>query len=354
MNTLSNLSLIITDDCNFSCVYCPQKKENNYMKKSTVEKTVDFFYPYFEDKCHITFFGGEPLLAFDLITYTVKLIKSKNSDGSKKIEFSLTTNGSLLNDEMLEFFNLEKFFIMLSYDGLAQDESRNTGSANQIEEIINKVPQYKDIRFSIFSVFTPHTIGTFSQSLRHIIEIGGKEITFDLAQGIEWDLNSLHIFEIQLNELIKFVNENYSLKSAIPIKNLRAEVRTGEFPFSCSAGQDRLAIGPDESIWGCYLFHDYMKQHRDDDDYLTYRFGSVDDFIHSPNTVYNRVSPNYTLLSQDHFLTHNGLCLFCDEVNKCGICPINAAYSTGFVGKIPVWACQAHQIKKQIPLKLKC
>ena len=67
----SQLAFIVTDDCNYNCFDCPQTKENSYMKRSTIEKAGEFFYPFLDEDAYIVFYGGEPLLAFDNIKYAV-------------------------------------------------------------------------------------------------------------------------------------------------------------------------------------------------------------------------------------------------------------------------------------------
>jgi uncharacterized protein len=115
---ISNLTFIVTDDCNFNCSYCFQKKEKKTITKTTVETAVDFFYPFFNsNKAHIGFYGGEPLLAYEKIQHAVLLLLEKNKTGDKKIEFSVTTNGTLLTEKMLDFFNRHQFTLVLSFDG---------------------------------------------------------------------------------------------------------------------------------------------------------------------------------------------------------------------------------------------
>jgi uncharacterized protein len=80
----SNLAFIVTDDCNFNCSYCLPKKEKKYMKRSTIEKAVTFFYPFLQENAYIVFYGGEPLLAFDQIRHAVSLLQEKEKTGKKK------------------------------------------------------------------------------------------------------------------------------------------------------------------------------------------------------------------------------------------------------------------------------
>ena len=77
---ISNLTFIVTNDCNLNCSYCFQKKEKKTMDNNTIKTAVDFFYPFLksDDKIYISFYGGEPLLAYDKIKYTLQLLQEKN------------------------------------------------------------------------------------------------------------------------------------------------------------------------------------------------------------------------------------------------------------------------------------
>jgi uncharacterized protein len=126
---ITNLTFIVTDDCNYNCSYCLQKKEKKTITHETIRAAADFFYPFLNSKhkVYIGFYGGEPLLAFDKIQYAVRLLLEKNKKENKNLEFTMTTNGSLLTGEMLEFFNAHHFALQLSFDGLAQDKGTCSG-----------------------------------------------------------------------------------------------------------------------------------------------------------------------------------------------------------------------------------
>jgi uncharacterized protein len=109
------------------------------MTRSTIEKAVRFFYPFFDEEVIIFFYGGEPLLAFDNIRYAVSFLEEKNREGGGKLDFYITTNGSLVTDEMLHFFDSHEFSIMLSFDGLAQDIGRKPGSLVPSRELIQRI-----------------------------------------------------------------------------------------------------------------------------------------------------------------------------------------------------------------------
>lgn len=350
----SELSLVVTDDCNYHCSYCLQKKEKIYMAPSIIEKAVTFFYPFLTGEAGITFYGGEPLLAFDNIKYTVSLLMNKKKKQEKKLEFYLTTNGSLVTDEMLHFFDHYRFDVMLSFDGLAQEMAREPGSLIPTRKLVYRLQagEYPGIKFSTNSVFSPATVNYLSASLEFIIESGVTDIQFDFAGNTPWDEASLVTLEKELAELSDFLVSYYKKKRTIPVNHFREakpnskneKKTTG---FVCVAGRDRMAITPGGYVWGCAVFHDYMKNREDIPDYRIYSFSKLDDFIKNHETIYPRILANHIFLSQDCFFSGDRHCFHCEEVGACRVCPVNAAYTTSVMGKISPWVCRLNGILKK-------
>ena len=166
---LAKIVFFITDDCNFNCKYCYHKKNNSYIKKETIEDTMNFFLPKLPENYTIHFSGGEPLLAFDLIKHTASLLKKKNTEFKKKVTYTLTSNGSLISEEIIRFFNDNNFSVGISFDGYAQNKTREKGSFDQMVSVIKKILKYPDIRLDTSSVFTPETINELSESMKFII-----------------------------------------------------------------------------------------------------------------------------------------------------------------------------------------
>lgn len=345
----SQLAFIVTDDCNYNCFYCPQKKENSYMKRSTIEKAVEFFYPFLDEEAYILFCGGEPLLAFENIKYTVSLLQEKNREG-KKLKFSLTTNGSLITDEILHFFDDHSFDILLSFDGLAQ-AMRKPGSMVPTMELIDGIQKksYPGMVFSINTVFSPTTVNQLSASLQYIIKSGVTDLGYDLTLDIPWDDSALLALEKELSGLTDFLVSFYKEKGIIPVNNFRKEEPHSKNKqiFACAAGIKNMVVTQGENVWGCYRFHDYLKSREESPDYQTYSFGKLDDFMENHETVYPQVRDNYTDLRQYCFFTENQLCILCEDVVKCKVCPVNAAYTTSIIGKIPPWICRIHGIQEK-------
>jgi len=346
---LSNLVFIVSDACNFNCSYCLQKKKNIHMKPSTIKKAVPFFYSFLEEKAKIIFYGGEPLLAFDNIKYTVSLFQEKDRKGKKNLKFSITTNGSLINDEILDFFNLHCFFVLLSFDGTQQDITRKPGTLVPTRELIKRIRggAYPGIQLATNSVFIPGAIGGLSGALRDIIRCGVTEIEFSLDETQPWDETALITLEKELEGLREFLVRYYKENGIIPVVEFRPPKSPPKEGFLCSAGQDRMVITPKENVWGCLHFHAYLEDKEGSDEFRSYSFGGVDDFIKNYDTVYPRVLSTYSNLRQDFFFTDKQYCFLCSHVDQCKICPVYAAHRTSFIGKIPPWMCDLKRILRK-------
>jgi uncharacterized protein len=344
---IRTLNLIITEDCTYNCSYCPQHKNKTYMNSSTIEKSIDFFFPFLPQKPTIRFLGGEPLLAFDNIRHTVSYCDSKNkkSKNNKKTwQFNLTTNGQLLTDEILTFFNLYKFSLSLSFDGLAQNIGRKKGTFDFTYNLIEHIQKYPDITLSIYSTFSPLTISYLSNSIKLIIESGAPDITFFISITQPWEKHELDILSNELKLVTDFLASYYKSFKKIPVTNFREIKKIPGIKFACSGGKTQMAVAPDESVWGCGVFHDYLEDKQNTEDFNSYFFGHLDDFIKNYKETYPRILTNYSSLRHDCFFSGKNPCYLCDEVENCTTCPVNTAYVTSFIGKIPSYTCEVNKI----------
>lgn len=299
--------------------------------------------PNLTKKYYLNFYGGEPLLSFNLIKKTLFFLNRKNQELGKKAKFSITTNGSLITEEISQFLNEHKFSVELSFDGLAQDVSRKDGSFHKIILAIQQLLNCPNIDLEINSVFTPQTVEYLSNSIQFIINLGVSDIHFSLSTIEPWDKPHLQKLEYEMSKLNHIVLSHYKKRGDIPVTNLRKGTKKGI--FFCSAGKDRLAITPDGQIWGCFLFPDYFLGKEDSPEYKKYCFGSFDRFLRESDEIYPSISSNYASLSMDNFSTSKIECLFCPELEKCAVCPINAAFSGSPIGEIPSYICEIQKIK---------
>jgi uncharacterized protein len=118
---IQHIMLNVTDQCNFRCRMCFCDWQDNYMTPEIADKAIELALKRKSprvDKITINFFGGEPLMNFNLIKYVVE-------KWEKKCEFSMTTNGSLLTNEILDYLKEHKVGLLLSIDGDKETQDYN-------------------------------------------------------------------------------------------------------------------------------------------------------------------------------------------------------------------------------------
>src|SRR3954465_806194 len=127
---LTTMVLNVTNQCNLSCTYCYEYgedkivdtengKQPKFMSEETARASVDFMLKESgtNELAHVTFFGGETLLNFPVLVKTVAYARQRGAELGKKVDFSLTTNATLLKPEIIEFIAENQIGVTISIDG---------------------------------------------------------------------------------------------------------------------------------------------------------------------------------------------------------------------------------------------
>jgi MoaA/NifB/PqqE/SkfB family radical SAM enzyme len=340
----SSFSLIVTGECNFRCSYCYQEKDNLSLDAMAARKAVDFFFPLFDRECAILFYGGEPLLRMDTIREAVQAVKAKNRRQEKKVQYSISTNGSLLDDDTLAFFDRNRFTVLLSFDGRAQDKGRKEGSFPLISGALERLLDRPGIELLTNSVFTPETVTDLSASIQDIVKRGARDAQISFSTHRPWDRDALSRLETELSDLRRFLYAFGKKRRAVPVANFRASTEPGL--FGCQAGENRMALSPDARLWGCHLFYDLHKTMKSPST-ACYSFGRLESFVAHHKKTYPRVLARYADLRMDYFHTPRKFCGLCPDVHDCVICPVDAALSSGIVGRIMPVDCRIRKIVRK-------
>ncbi|MGE0487679.1 MAG: radical SAM protein [Vulcanimicrobiota bacterium] len=143
--TLRSLVVNLTQNCNLACVYCyadvlPTAKKKRQMEPETARAAIDFLLRQSGSvrTLNLTFFGGEPLLNFPLLKQSVLYAEDEARKAGKKLRYSLTTNATLVTEEMARFLDEYRIGVSISLDGPpeVQDGQRpfvnGRGSSNRV------------------------------------------------------------------------------------------------------------------------------------------------------------------------------------------------------------------------------
>lgn len=206
-------TICVTHNCNLNCIYCYQKHDcNNKMTLDTAKIVIDRIFDIVPDDTsgvEINFIGGEPLLEFNLIKEIVAYTCSK--DRKDKFLFFASTNGTILTNEMKDWFTKHKdyFVLGLSLDGTR--ETQNINRSNSFDKIdidffLSNWP-FQGIKMTLSEFSLPR----LSENIQFLHSKGFKEIGgVNLSEGnFDWsDDKYLKLLAPQLKELVEFYVEN--------------------------------------------------------------------------------------------------------------------------------------------------
>ncbi len=239
-----------------------------------------------------------------------------------------------------------RFKVIVSFDGLAQDIQRKKGSSKSIVQNIKKLLCNQNINLEINSVFTPKTVDKISDSIQLILDLGVNRLHFSLSIINPWRKSSLNKLKREMDKLKIILLNRYKARGDIPLADFKPKEKKGF--FYCSAGQDRMAVTSDGKVWGCFLFPEYKPHSQSAHKPSEFFFGDLDTFIKKHEKIYPRILSNYRQLSMDRFKTPKMDCFLCPYLEECGVCPINISFTGYPLGEIPDYVCRIHKIKIQM------
>lgn len=180
---LGLLTIQLTQACNLRCSYCPYTSNdgsnrlhgNKKISMETIKKALLFLRDNSVDRDSVTigFYGGEPLVEFGLIKETVDYCKEIFQ--GKEVRYTITTNGTLISDEVLELFEKENFGIVISLDGPKAVNDKNRKFAGSDQSVFDKVVESMDYMYEnhrkIFDKISINMVIDPSQDFKEYISL---------------------------------------------------------------------------------------------------------------------------------------------------------------------------------------
>lgn len=178
IDTSSHLVVILSQMCNLACSYCyaHEARSRDVLSKDKLRAAIDYIFNLNSDKVHFSFIGGgEPTLTWDLLSWAINYIRHQDN-GARKVSIGVTTNGTLLDDDMMDFLRENRVHIGLSFEILPEVQSMQRCFADKkrnsfhVINIVIKKMEAKGIPFSFRSTITPSNVMRMSEMVEFVIE----------------------------------------------------------------------------------------------------------------------------------------------------------------------------------------
>ncbi|MBI4471798.1 MAG: quinohemoprotein amine dehydrogenase maturation protein [Acidobacteria bacterium] len=278
---LSTLVLNVTNKCNLSCKYCYEYGEDKlaapaatrFMDEKTAFESVEFLLKRGAStpRLTLTFFGGETLLNFKVVRSTVEYARRRARESGKTIDFSLTTNATLLTDEVIRFLTENHVGVTISIDGPKELQDRfrvysdGRGSYDQVLPRIKSLLANHRTRPIGARVTLTSQVMDVIRIFDHLIDVGFYEVGF---APVTTSPNTLYAigdsgFDSMLEQFTKLA-ERYVEKAVkgeyLGFSNITdqlQEIHTGVTKnYACGAGLALLGVSPSGDIALCHRFVD--------------------------------------------------------------------------------------------------
>ena len=289
------LCLHIAHDCNLACRYCFAEEGEYHGRRALMsfevgKKALDFLIANSGSRknLEVDFFGGEPLMNWQVVKDLVKYGREQEKLHNKNFRFTLTTNGVLLNDEVMEFCNKEMSNVVLSVDGRKEVHDfmrpfrKGAGSYDLIMPKFQKFAESRNQdKYYVRGTFTHHNLD-FSKDVLHLADLGFKQISVEPVVAEDTEDYAIR------PEDIPQIMEEYDTLAKEMIKREKAGNGFNFFHFmidltggpcvykrlsGCGSGTEYLAVTPWGDLYPCHQFVGEEK----------YLMGNVDEGITRPD-----------------------------------------------------------------------
>lgn len=275
ITTLKALCLHISHDCNLRCEYCfasegDYKSGRKLMEKEVAINAVDYLVANSSgrQKIEIDFFGGEPLMNFNVVEAVVKYGRQIEKDTNKRFYFTITTNATLLNKHRIEFINEYMDNVVISIDGrkevhdAVRHDCNGKGSYEKIVPLAQElIAGRKGKSYFVRGTFTAKN-KDFSNDVMHLADLGFKEISVEPVVGSGSNLyfkdSDIHdILREYENLAIKYI-ERLKTDNKFRFYHFNINLEDGPCIFkritACGAGYEYLAVSPEGKLYPCHQF----------------------------------------------------------------------------------------------------
>ena len=270
------LCLHIAHTCNLNCSYCfaSQGKYHGMRALMSLEvgkRALDFLIENSGTRrnLEVDFFGGEPLMNFDVVKKLVEYARSIEKEKNKNFRFTLTTNGVLIDKDVIDFANREMSNVVLSLDGRKEvhDRYRVDYSGNgSWDKIVPKFQEFVKARggknYYMRGTFT-HANPDFLEDIKTMLDLGFTELSMEPVVAAEGDPSALTeadkpIVLKQYEELARLMLKRDKEGQPFTFYHYMIDLKGGPCIYKrisgCGSGTEYMAVTPWGDLYPCHQF----------------------------------------------------------------------------------------------------
>lgn len=350
------LCLHIAHTCNLNCSYCFASQGKYHGDRAVMsfevgKRALDFLVENSGTRrnLEVDFFGGEPLMNFTVVKQLVEYARSIEKEKGKNFRFTLTTNGVLVDDDVIEFSNREMSNVVLSLDGRKEVHDRfrvDYAGNGSWEKIVPKFQKFVESRgnkdYYMRGTFTHHN-PDFLEDIKTMLELGFTELSMEPVVCAADDPSALTdedkgIVMEQYEKLAELMLKKHREGNPFTFYHYMIDLKGGPCIYKrvsgCGSGTEYMAVTPWGDLYPCHQFVGEEK----------FRLGSV--FEGVTNTEI-----------QDEFMSCNVYTR--PECNDCwarlycsGGCAANAYHATGSVKGVYSYGCDLFRKRMECAIML--
>jgi len=355
---LRSLEVVLTGSCNLRCSYCYQERHSRRMEWRTLRAAVDLLLRSPRPGTTLSFYGGEPLLEFDLMRRAVEHARASAPPG-RAIRFEVFTNGLLLDREKAAFLAEHRVRTQISHDGLppAQD-LRGRGTFARLDEVLDLLrreqPEHWCRLVEVATTLTGANLRVLADSVDYFLRKGVRTIRLAprLTPDPDWGPGSVVELARQLGRVYRASLVLWRLSGEVPFAPFR-RARGRAAPqrlegWMCAAPRgDALTVDVDGRVTGCVLLaRSYQAPGRLDGLPERLGLGHVDRL-----DLAGRL-PAYRRLLRRHGAFHGkgrmrsgyGPCASCRFRGDCFVCPASLPLAGAGARDVPDLLCAFNQV----------
>ena len=270
------LCLHIAHDCNLACQYCFAEEGEYHGRRALMsfevgKKALDFLIANSGNRrnLEVDFFGGEPLMNWEVVKQLVEYGRSKEKEYNKNFRFTMTTNGVLLNDEIMDYCNREMSNVVLSLDGRKEvnDKMRPfRGGKGSFDLIVPKFQKFAEMRgdrdYYVRGTFTRHNLD-FSKDVTEFADLGFRSMSIEPVVAKPEEEYAIREEDLpQIMEEYDHLAEEYikRKKEGRGFNFFHFNIDLNQGPCvakrlsGCGSGTEYLAVTPWGDLYPCHQF----------------------------------------------------------------------------------------------------